>query len=284
MLDTTGDSMAPTIVSGERVIVDTGHKTPTPDGLYAIRDTFECIVVKRLQVLRAARPTRVKVISDNPNSSERGNTARRTRNRRQGIVLPQIVLRSHRPSPSFQETRSPFKQRDGAPPACCWRRLTDSATRHRYGNTTIDNRPCFGYYAHLIFLQGRGPMPLAEQCTTPRGRPRQERDNERIDRAAAAARTGPNPAMAVASAQIGAAFDEAAIINSFKIKVERLIRLGPEHPAMRARFGTRTAMLYGRSLDASTIIVERWWRDERKAFPIASAFGRGTRLSLDAPE
>jgi transcriptional regulator with XRE-family HTH domain len=67
VLDTTGDSMAPTIVSGERVIVDTGHKTPTPDGLYAIRDTFECIVVKRLQVLRSSRPTRVKVISDNPN-------------------------------------------------------------------------------------------------------------------------------------------------------------------------------------------------------------------------
>ena len=67
VLDTTGDSMAPTIMSGERVIVDTGHKTPTPDGLYAIRDTFQCIVVKRLQVLRSSRPTRVRVISDNPN-------------------------------------------------------------------------------------------------------------------------------------------------------------------------------------------------------------------------
>jgi transcriptional regulator with XRE-family HTH domain len=67
VLDTTGDSMAPAIVSGERLIIDTGHKTPTPDGLYAIRDTFECIVVKRLQVLRSSRPTRVKVISDNPN-------------------------------------------------------------------------------------------------------------------------------------------------------------------------------------------------------------------------
>jgi len=67
VLDTTGDSMAPTIVSGERVIIDTSHKTPTPDGLYAIRDTFECIVVKRLQVLRSSRPTRVKIISDNPN-------------------------------------------------------------------------------------------------------------------------------------------------------------------------------------------------------------------------
>jgi transcriptional regulator with XRE-family HTH domain len=67
VLETNGDSMAPTIVSGERVIVDTNHKTPTPDGLYAIRDTFGCIVVKRLQVMRTAKPTRVKIISDNPN-------------------------------------------------------------------------------------------------------------------------------------------------------------------------------------------------------------------------
>jgi transcriptional regulator with XRE-family HTH domain len=66
VLDTTGDSMAPTIASGERVIVDTGYKTPTPDGLYAIRDAFGNIVVKRLQLLRSSRPTQVKIISDNP--------------------------------------------------------------------------------------------------------------------------------------------------------------------------------------------------------------------------
>ncbi len=66
MLDTTGDSMAPTIHSGDRVIVDTGHKTPTPDGLYAIRDALGAIVVKRLQVMRSTKPQRVKIISDNP--------------------------------------------------------------------------------------------------------------------------------------------------------------------------------------------------------------------------
>ena len=70
VLDTNGDSMAPTILSGERVVVDTGHKTPTPDGLYAIRDTFGSIVVKRLQVMRSTRPTRVKIISDNSNHSD----------------------------------------------------------------------------------------------------------------------------------------------------------------------------------------------------------------------
>jgi len=40
-------------------------------------------------------------------------------------------------------------------------------------------------------------------------------------------------------------------------------------------------MLVGRSLDAAILITERWWRDERKAFQIASAFGCATRLSLE---
>jgi transcriptional regulator with XRE-family HTH domain len=61
-----GDSMAPTIAAGDRVVVDTGHRTPTPDGLYAMRDALKGIVVKRLQLLRSARPPRVRIISDNP--------------------------------------------------------------------------------------------------------------------------------------------------------------------------------------------------------------------------
>ena len=67
VLDTTGDSMVPTLMSGDRVIIDTAHKTPSPDGLYAIRDAFEGIVVKRLQVVRSATKPRVKIISDNAN-------------------------------------------------------------------------------------------------------------------------------------------------------------------------------------------------------------------------
>jgi transcriptional regulator with XRE-family HTH domain len=67
VLETDGDSMAPTIASGERVIVDVDHRTPSPDGLYAIRDPFGSIIVRRVHVLRSPRPTRVKVISDNPN-------------------------------------------------------------------------------------------------------------------------------------------------------------------------------------------------------------------------
>ena len=110
---------------------------------------------------------------------------------------------------------------------------------------------------------------------------REQRESERISRAAIGTRGEPMPAMAAALAQIGAAFDEAAAVNTFKIRVERLMRLGPDHPAMRARFGARAEMLVGRSLDAAIVLVERWWRDERKAFQIASAFGCGSRLSLE---
>jgi transcriptional regulator with XRE-family HTH domain len=67
VLECDGDSTAPTIASGERVIIDIDHRTPSPDGLYAIRDPFGSIIVRRLQVLRSSRPTRVRVISDNQN-------------------------------------------------------------------------------------------------------------------------------------------------------------------------------------------------------------------------
>jgi hypothetical protein len=112
-------------------------------------------------------------------------------------------------------------------------------------------------------------------------RPRHQRDLERARRAAAAARDQGKPALDVAVAQINAAFDEASAINAFKLCVERLLRLDPQHPAARARFGRRAELLRGRNLDAAIVLVERWWRAERKAFQIARAFGRGSRLSLD---
>jgi transcriptional regulator with XRE-family HTH domain len=65
VVEAEGDSMAPTIMSGEKVIVDTSHKTPSPDGLYAIRDSLDNVIIRRLQLLRADRPSRIKIISDN---------------------------------------------------------------------------------------------------------------------------------------------------------------------------------------------------------------------------
>jgi hypothetical protein len=110
---------------------------------------------------------------------------------------------------------------------------------------------------------------------------RDRRDLERARRAAAAARQQGRPAMEIALAQIGAAFDDAAVVNAFKLRVERSLRLGPQHPAVRARFSARAAILGGRSLDQAIVLTERAWRNERKAFQIASAFGRGSRHSLD---
>lgn len=68
ILETDGDSMEPTIGSGERIIVHTGMVTPSPDGIFALRDTFGNIVAKRLQILRKGDKTdvpRVLIISDN---------------------------------------------------------------------------------------------------------------------------------------------------------------------------------------------------------------------------
>jgi hypothetical protein len=112
-------------------------------------------------------------------------------------------------------------------------------------------------------------------------RRRQERDRERARRAAAVEQAKGQSALDVALTEIGAAFDQTAVINGFKIRVERLMRRGPRHPTLRTRFGARAARLQGRNLDAAIATVERWWRDERKAFQIASALGGGARLSLE---
>jgi len=111
-------------------------------------------------------------------------------------------------------------------------------------------------------------------------RPRQTRDLERARNAAALARAQGRSALDMALVQIGAAFNEAAAINTFKLSVERIIRLGPQHGAVRARYGARGTMLSGCSLNTAIAVTERWWRVERKAFQIVSALGRGNRLSM----
>jgi hypothetical protein len=111
--------------------------------------------------------------------------------------------------------------------------------------------------------------------------PRSRFDLERARRSGAAARAQGAGAMDAALAEIGAAFGQAAVVNAFKLRVEETLRRGPQHPAVRARFSARADMLCGESLDAAIVQAERWWRIERKAFQIASAFGRGNRLSLD---
>jgi hypothetical protein len=97
----------------------------------------------------------------------------------------------------------------------------------------------------------------------------------------AAARREIGSALDATLAEIGAGFDHAAAVNEFKLRVERWIRLGPQHGAVRARFGARAAMLSGRSLGTAVVVAERRWRDERRVFQLASALGYGNRHSLD---
>jgi hypothetical protein len=123
----------------------------------------------------------------------------------------------------------------------------------------------------------------------PAHRPRAERDLERARRAAVAAHATtdvepPLPALAAALAAIEAAFDQAAVVNDVKIAVERHVLRGPEHAAVRARFAARAALLRGLNLEAAIVAIERWRHDEQRAFAIANAFGRGSRLPLQMLE
>jgi len=60
-----GDSMEPTLQPGQRVLVDTGDRTPTPPGIFVVWDGLG-LVVKRVQALAHSDPMRVKITSDNP--------------------------------------------------------------------------------------------------------------------------------------------------------------------------------------------------------------------------
>lgn len=64
IVETQGDSMIPTLAPGERVFVDTNHTRPSPDGIYALRDQFGGLIVKRVHAL--AKKGLFSIISDNP--------------------------------------------------------------------------------------------------------------------------------------------------------------------------------------------------------------------------
>lgn len=65
-----------------------------------------------------------------------------------------------------------------------------------------------------------------------------------------------------------------------KRQCRQAMRLGTGHPAVIARFGARVDLLGARDIATAVIVVERWYRDERKAFQVASATGGGIRLPV----
>lgn len=62
-VETQGDSMEPTVDAGSVVFVDTRHVRPSPDGVYAIRDRWGQIQVKRLESF-GEDEDRIRVVSD----------------------------------------------------------------------------------------------------------------------------------------------------------------------------------------------------------------------------
>jgi hypothetical protein len=57
-----GDSMEPTLMPAQRVLVDTGDRRPSPPGIFVVWDGLG-LVVKRVQLLQQTDPPRVKITS-----------------------------------------------------------------------------------------------------------------------------------------------------------------------------------------------------------------------------
>lgn len=60
-----GDGMEPTLQPGQRILVDTGDRNPSPPGVFVVWDGLG-LVVKRCQVVPHTAPPRVRITSDNP--------------------------------------------------------------------------------------------------------------------------------------------------------------------------------------------------------------------------
>lgn len=69
LVEVLGDSMEPTLGAGDRVMIDTGHRSPSPPGVYAVWDGYG-VVVKRVELVPLSDPPKVRLISDNKNHRE----------------------------------------------------------------------------------------------------------------------------------------------------------------------------------------------------------------------
>lgn len=74
IIEIAGDSMAPTLMSGDRVIIDLSQRNPSPPGMFAIWDGVG-VVCKRLELLTNTDPHRLMLISDNPKNLTYERTA-----------------------------------------------------------------------------------------------------------------------------------------------------------------------------------------------------------------
>lgn len=61
----SGDSMEPDYPANDRVMVDTSHRVPSPDGVYVLWDGYG-LIIKRLELIYGSSPPRVRISSANP--------------------------------------------------------------------------------------------------------------------------------------------------------------------------------------------------------------------------
>lgn len=78
MATLSGDGMAPTILNGDTVLIDTTSLTPTPGGIYVLTDGA-ALVAKRLEYAGGEKSARLRVISDNPRYGAYEQAASETR-------------------------------------------------------------------------------------------------------------------------------------------------------------------------------------------------------------
>jgi phage repressor protein C with HTH and peptisase S24 domain len=65
IIDTKGDSMQPTLVAGDRVVIDQADRDPSQGGMFAIWDGYG-VKVKRVETIAQSKPRKIRVLSENP--------------------------------------------------------------------------------------------------------------------------------------------------------------------------------------------------------------------------
>lgn len=68
VMSVEGDSMTPTLLDGDTVLVDMNQKSPKPPGVFVLNDGMG-LVAKRLEYIPMSDPPRIRITSDNPQYS-----------------------------------------------------------------------------------------------------------------------------------------------------------------------------------------------------------------------
>lgn len=114
--------------------------------------------------------------------------------------------------------------------------------------------------------------------------PRKDRDMIRGRLAANAVIAAGGSAMDAAKAQIDAAFSEASIHNSLKLRVASVIKRGPSDEQVQKRYGVRARALYDHRLFdvvAATKRIALWHSYAKLTFDLAERLeASDARLSL----